>query len=417
MNALFFVLVSNISLNIINRLITQPTTFFFAWVYEPLTILQRSCETLAFSELLDIASCQKDALDRMAFVAAFGVSGVSGTERYHTNFNPVLGETFEYVDDKTNFKFISETVSHHPPIFANNAINDNFIFWQNARPKTKFLGNALNVDTQGSSHLMFPKTKDYFWFKNPASRVHNILLGKMWIEHYGQLKIENTTTGHRCIILFQKCGWLRNKAIYDVQGYVTDKDEKQCIHLYGKWNESITGKWLVDTAEHKKGDEVVLWTCPKDHYMGGKYNLTRFAARLNELDDSYKKLLPPTDSRLRPDRQALERGDPDAASAYKRQIETKQREERAKRKQAKKEWSPTWFKPVSDPRKPDDIIWVYKGNYWELREDLRTKLANKKKKKIKPYVPEHIIGSACDFTTRQYSLDNAATPLSPAEEE
>jgi len=178
----------------------------------------------------------------------------------------------------------------------------------------------------------------------------------------------------------------------------------------------ITGKWLVDTAEHKKGDEIILWTCPKDHYSGGKYNLTRFAALLNDFDDSYKKLLPPTDSRLRPDRQALEKGDPDTATMYKKQIEIKQREERAKREQAKEEWSPSWFKALKDTREPDGIIWVYKGNYWEHREDLRIKLVNKEQN-LKSYVPEHIIGSACDFTTRQYSLDNAATPLSPAEEE
>ena len=31
-------------------------------------------------------------------------------------FNPVLGESFEYVTE--NFRFISEQVSHHPPISA-----------------------------------------------------------------------------------------------------------------------------------------------------------------------------------------------------------------------------------------------------------------------------------------------------------
>lgn len=31
-------------------------------------------------------------------------------------FNPILGETFEYVTDK--FRFFSEQVSHHPPVTA-----------------------------------------------------------------------------------------------------------------------------------------------------------------------------------------------------------------------------------------------------------------------------------------------------------
>ncbi len=53
-----------------------------AWLYEPLTILQRSCETLAHSRLLDKAAQCQDPIDRLVWVAAFGISGYCGSERF-----------------------------------------------------------------------------------------------------------------------------------------------------------------------------------------------------------------------------------------------------------------------------------------------------------------------------------------------
>ena len=43
-------------------------------------------------------------------------------------FNPVLGETYEFIDPHYNTHFIAEQVSHHPPISAYYAYNDDFIF-------------------------------------------------------------------------------------------------------------------------------------------------------------------------------------------------------------------------------------------------------------------------------------------------
>jgi hypothetical protein len=52
--------------------------------YEPLTILQRSCETLAHSPLIDQASLATEAIERLVWIATFGISGYSGSERFCT---------------------------------------------------------------------------------------------------------------------------------------------------------------------------------------------------------------------------------------------------------------------------------------------------------------------------------------------
>ena len=87
---------------------------------------------------MDVATQEKDPLRRVAFVAAFAMSNYSSTiGRIAKPFNPMLvsllrflrcavlfiiinlqSETFEYVSLDKNYRYMSEQVSHHPPISA-----------------------------------------------------------------------------------------------------------------------------------------------------------------------------------------------------------------------------------------------------------------------------------------------------------
>jgi hypothetical protein len=111
------------------------------------------------------------------------------------------------------------------------------------------------------------------------------------------------------------------------------------------------------------------------------YGLSAFAIELNELTDDLVNVLPPTDSRLRPDQRALEEGRADAAEALKHKLEEAQRRRR-------QEWAsyssssdtsprpPQFFEPdgesdVDDDEKTrsaDSSQWRYKGNYFSQRE-------------------------------------------------
>lgn len=55
---------------------------------------------------------ESDAIERMAMIAAFAVSGYSSAYyRTHKPFNPLHGETFDCVREDKGFRFISEQVS------------------------------------------------------------------------------------------------------------------------------------------------------------------------------------------------------------------------------------------------------------------------------------------------------------------
>ena len=52
------------------------------------------------------------------------------------------GETYECIRDDRGFRYISEQVSHHPPVTACHAAANNWTWWQDFRVKTKFWGKV-----------------------------------------------------------------------------------------------------------------------------------------------------------------------------------------------------------------------------------------------------------------------------------
>lgn len=102
---------------------------------------------------------------------------------------------------------------------------------------------------------------------------------------------------------------------------------------------------------------------PPDHQR--YYGFTRFAMELNELGPD-GHLLPPTDTRLRPDQRALEEGDINAAEQLKLQLENAQRDRRKQREEMNIQHEPKWF---TNRKEFNEDIWQYNGKYWEMRKN------------------------------------------------
>lgn len=81
-------------------------------INEPLDTMQRLCEELHYCHLLDQAASEPDAGKRLLYIAAFAVSGV-GTTAFHSSkpFNPLLGQTYEFISPERGFRFIAEQVN------------------------------------------------------------------------------------------------------------------------------------------------------------------------------------------------------------------------------------------------------------------------------------------------------------------
>ncbi|XP_066538602.1 oxysterol-binding protein-related protein 3 isoform X2 [Hoplias malabaricus] len=325
---------------------------------EPINTLQRLCEELEYSELIDRAAQTQDPFERMVYIATFAVSGYASSY-YRAGgkpFNPVLGETYECDRPDKGFRFIAEQVSHHPPISACHAESKNFIFWQDVRWKNKFWGKSMEIVPVGTTHVVLPSLGDHYEWNKVTSCIHNILSGQRWIEHYGEISIKNSSSDIcQCKVTFVKAKYW-NSSVNEVEGAVTDHKGKVIHKLFGKWNEGIY-------CGNPPSASCIWRTNPMPPDFEQYYGFTKFALELNELDPLTKPLLPHTDTRLRMDQRLLEEGNIEAAEAQKQRIEQLQRDRRRVLEENNMAHQPRFF------QKSKDDTWVSNNTYWDLRKD------------------------------------------------
>ncbi|XP_048101644.1 oxysterol-binding protein-related protein 7-like isoform X1 [Alosa alosa] len=331
---------------------------------EPVNFLQRVSEELEYSELLDIANRTDDPYERMVYVAAFSISGYAWAtwRSNYKPFNPVLGETYENIRDDRGFRYVSEQVSHHPPLSACHAESENFSFWQDQRWKYKFWGKSVEIISCGNVNVTLPKYGDHYEWNKVITCIHNVFSPQRHLEHYGDVVIRNKNSdGCTCKITFVKARyWGSEGSKNEVQGTVLNAAGKVVHRFGGCWHEGI----FCDTLPNPK----CIWkpnTQPDDWQKF--YGFSQYARELNELTPELAKVLPPTDSRFRPDQRLLEEGKLSDADKKKDEVENKQRERRKELAKKGEEHIPRFFRKQLDDAGQE--VWVTNGTYWKVRKE------------------------------------------------
>ncbi|CDU25729.1 related to SWH1-Member of an oxysterol-binding protein family [Sporisorium scitamineum] len=354
---------------------------------EPTSMLQRMAEDMEFSECLDAAALQEDSTKRIAYVAAFAMSNYSSTiGRIAKPFNPLLGETFEYMRPDKKYRYYSEQVSHHPPISACFAQSPTWEYMGCVDAKSKFLGRTFEIRPTGVAHvnLKVPRKwvktdkelkpapmldndhviEHYSWNKVTTS-VSGFIVGSPTIDHFGDMEVTNHATGDRCVLTFKPRGW-RGKDAFEIRGSVYDAQGTLQWDIAGRWNSQLVARKCgagsgdlnpdqsVDAPDGQiataqpLAEYLLLWR--NSEKPPSPFNLTPFAITLNSCPDDLRPWLAPTDCRLRPDLSAFESGKFDQANDLKQKLENFQRETRRKRETGElPPHEPRWFKRTTDP--------------------------------------------------------------------
>ncbi|KAL9231116.1 hypothetical protein vseg_006378 [Gypsophila vaccaria] len=331
---------------------------------EPISSLQKCCEDMEYSHLLDRAyehGKAGNSLMRIVNVAAFAVSGYASTEgRLCKPFNPLLGETYEADYPEKGFRFFSEKVSHHPTLVACHCEGRGWKFWADSNIKSRFWGQSIQLDPVGLLTLEFDDGEIFQWSKVTTS-IHNLIIGKIYCDHHGTMSIRGNRQ-YSCILKFKGQSFL-DRSPNQVHGSVEDATGRKVGTVFGKWDDSIYfnkgdgAKKLKDLSSSE--NTSLIWKRTKPTPNLTRYNLTNFAITLNELTPGLEEKLPPTDSRLRPDQRHLENGEYDRANTEKLRLERRQR---MSRKLQEDGWKPKWFE-----KEGEDGTYHYKGGYWEAR--------------------------------------------------
>ena len=343
---------------------------------QPFTMLQNMAEIMEYTDSLDRAAVTEDPFMRMAHVAAFTMGPFAAVERPWKPFTPILGETFQLDKKDKGIKYLAEQVSHHPPIGASHAENELWEYDLVSAPKTKFLGNSVEVFPVGRTRIKLKATGDEFTLIPPPTKAHNVIIGSTWIDTYGEYNLINTSTGGKVVLIFKECGWF-GAGRYEISGNVYDEDGNPKLYLEGKWNSHLDcmpcddeGNPLPDAEPER------LWTC-EEKPEKDPYQFTKFAHYLNSCEGVNPL---PSDSRRRPDRALLELGRSGESAVAKHALEEMQRAEKRQREGKGSTWSPRWFKKLDNDAhifdgEPDNVAcpqFEFTGEYLKLgpRQDV-----------------------------------------------
>lgn len=333
---------------------------------EPLSFLQRLAEDVEYSRLLDAAAAASGA-DRAALVAAFVISHYSSTaDRASKPFNPLLGETYDLVIPG-RLCLVAEQVAHHPPTSAIHVRGSGWTYHTAHEIRNKFKGNTLEVWPEGAVHVHFDDG-EHFVYDQAHTNVHNIILGELWLDNVGTIVIrEVSKAAIVATVKMKKTAFLFGEAkkVGELSGRVSivgkdGKSVKTVRKINGNWNSNVSV------------DGKVVWSAeprPSRQTTSG-HNMTSWAWNLNaEIDDGEAgRHIPPTDSRLRPDQRALERGQYRLASSEKERLETAQRGRRKEMEDAKLQYRPQWFELGNEPA-TGKKEWKYNGRYFKSKEE------------------------------------------------
>ncbi|XP_010490625.1 PREDICTED: oxysterol-binding protein-related protein 3A [Camelina sativa] len=332
-------------------------------IFEPMTMLQKMAELMEYSHLLDMADKTDDPYMRMIYASSWAISVYYAYQRTWKPFNPILGETYE-MTNHNGINFIAEQVCHHPPMSAGHAENEHFAYDCTSKLKTKFLGNSIDVYPVGRTRVTLKRDGVVLDLVPPLTKVHNLIFGRTWVDSPGEMVMTNLTTGDKVVLYFQPCGWF-GSGRYEVDGYVYSSAEEPKILMTGKWNESLSYQPCDAEGEPLPGTELKeVWKvaeAPKND----KYQYTHFAHKLNSFDTAPKKLLS-SDSRLRPDRYALEMGDMSKSGYEKSSLEERQRAEKRSREEKGQKFVPKWFDETEEvtPTPWGDLeVYQFNGKY------------------------------------------------------
>ncbi|KAJ1815717.1 hypothetical protein LPJ56_004483, partial [Coemansia sp. RSA 2599] len=398
---------------------------------EPTSFLQRFTEDMEYCDLLEIATLMPRSEDRTLFVAGFAMSNYASTfGRIAKPFNPLLGETYEYVRRDKKYRALSEQVEHHPPISACWVEGKNYVYHADTNIKSKFNGGSLTVVPTGVCHveLKLPleflerdeeKTagkpaqaarinekegyfiEHYTWNKL-TTNVNGIMLASFWIEHVGDLDVRNHRTGDHTRITFMQSNWMgKNK--FRVTGEALNRRGDKVYDVAGDWTSKLVARPVGGSADQDAEDiappaqmdesntaneavrysatnwlqvprkPFVLWKVNPRQTKGNTYHLTTYAMSLNDRPKELEPYLCPTDSRFRPDQRAMETGEYETADAEKSRLENKQRATRRRREQGElAAWKPRWFVKTHD-EDSGETYWRFTDEYWAEREEAAKK--------------------------------------------
>ncbi|KAM8930267.1 oxysterol-binding protein-related protein 9 isoform 3-T3 [Pelodytes ibericus] len=329
------------------------------FILERRSLLEMYADFFAHPDLFVSIGDHKDPKDRMVQVVKWYLSAFHAGRKGSVAkkpYNPILGEVFqchwvlpgleneenpEPVSEgpipwasKNNVTFVSEQVSHHPPISAFYAecykkrIQFNAHIWT----KSKFLGMSIGVHNIGQGCVTCLDYDEHYILTFPNGYGRSILTVP-WVELGGECNINCSKTGYSAIITFHTKPFYGGKKHRVTAEIYPPNDKKSLCSVEGEWNG-------VMYAKYANGENVVFIDTKK---------MPTVKKKVRKLEDQMEY----ESRRLWKDVTCnLKIRDIDAATEAKHSLEERQRAEARERKEKETQWETRLFHE-------DGECWVY----------------------------------------------------------
>lgn len=108
----------------------------------------------------------------------------------------------------------------------------------------------------GIAHLVFPKSGNRYTWRKVTTTVHNIIVGKLWVDNHGEMDITNHHNGDNCHLKYSAYSYFARETPRKVTGVITDASGAARWVLQGTWDERVEAAKVIKTVESGKGKIV-----------------------------------------------------------------------------------------------------------------------------------------------------------------
>ena len=264
----------------------------------------------------------------MKYLFAFAVSGIHQGPmicRSRAPFNPIIGETFQAVNEKDGSKLYLEQTEHHPPTFNFSLIGPNKHFEFDGFGTIDahlYTINMIKGERIGKNILKFDDGS-LFTFSTFKTRINGIIMGERTYNYFGDLIIKD----------------YKNK----VESILTLSDEVQqgmlSKMIYGKENPQYDESIAIIKQVNPQTKEKEVKAKGYASWLGQVIFDDKIYWSIFDPEQSWKwsqtgiNFILPSDSTKREDLISLLNGNIDEAQANKEKLEQIQREDQKKREE------------------------------------------------------------------------------------
>lgn len=127
---------------------------------------------------------------------------------------------------------------------------------------SRFRGKYLSVTPTGFTHIKFKNSGNHYTYKKITTTVHNIIVGKLWIDNHGESIIENRKTGDKGVVKFHAYSYFSPDKARKVSGLIKDKEGNPKWVVQGQWDKHVDMAKVTkqEKSNIETGNLQRIWT-------------------------------------------------------------------------------------------------------------------------------------------------------------